>query len=52
VGSSGPDHDRQFTVQVLVGDTVVAEGNGKSKQEAARQAAILALRGLGHDPAA
>jgi ribonuclease-3 len=47
VGSSGPDHDRQFAVQVLVGDNVMAEGAGKSKQEAARQAAMLALRDLG-----
>jgi ribonuclease-3 len=52
VGSSGPDHERQFTVQVLVGETVLAEGSGKSKQEAARQAAMLALRELGRGASA
>ncbi|MCJ7512374.1 MAG: ribonuclease III [Anaerolineales bacterium] len=51
VGSSGPDHDRLFRVQVSIGDSVMAEGSGKSKQEAARQAAVVALRGLGQGPA-
>jgi ribonuclease-3 len=45
-GSTGPDHDRLFTVQVLIGDQVLAEGTGKSKQEGARQAALGALRAL------
>ena len=45
-GSTGPDHDRLFTVQVLIGDQVLAEGTGKSKQEGARQAALSALRTL------
>lgn len=52
VGSSGPDHDRQFTVQVQIGDHVLAEGSGKSKQEAARQAALVALTHLGPSSAA
>ncbi len=50
VGTSGPDHERQFTVQVSVGDSVLAEGQGRSKQEAARQAAVQALETLGHSP--
>jgi len=52
VGSTGPDHDREFTVQVLIGESVVAAGTGKSKQDAARQAALNALRDLGQESAA
>lgn len=43
VKSEGPDHARQFTVAVSVGDVVVAEGEGKSKQEAEQAAAQKAL---------
>lgn len=35
----GPDHDKQFTVAVFVGETQIAEGKGKSKQEAETDAA-------------
>lgn len=35
----GPDHDKQFTVAVFVGDSQIAEGRGKSKQEAEQDAA-------------
>lgn len=44
VKSEGPDHARVFTVSVAVGDVVVAEGNGKSKQEAEQAAAQQALK--------
>ncbi len=43
VGMSGPDHARQFAVQVLVGDEVWGEGQGSSKQSAAQSAARMAL---------
>lgn len=43
VKSEGPDHARVFTVTVSVGDTAVAEGTGKSKQEAEQAAASRAL---------
>ena len=36
---SGPDHDRTFVAGVYVGDELVAEGEGLSKQEAQRNAA-------------
>lgn len=39
----GPDHDRHFTAGVFIGDTLVAEGEGLSKQEAQREAAKNAL---------
>ncbi len=43
VRAEGPDHDKQFVVAVSVGDVVVAEGTGKSKQEAEQAAAHRAL---------
>lgn len=39
----GPDHDRQFVIGVFLGDVCVAEGSGKSKQEAEQEAARHAL---------
>ena len=41
---SGPDHDKHFTVGILFGSNLVAEGKGKSKQEAEQKAAEAALR--------
>lgn len=43
VGSEGPDHDKTFTVRVLVGDEAWGEGQGRSKQMAAQAAAAEAL---------
>ncbi len=43
VSAAGPDHDKQFTVAVFLGKEKVAEGEGKSKQEAEQQAAKLGL---------
>lgn len=40
---TGPDHDKQFVVGVYVKDMLLAEGSGKSKQEAEQQAAREAL---------
>lgn len=39
----GPDHDKFFTVAVFLGDTLVAEGEGRSKQDAEQSAARNAL---------
>lgn len=39
----GPDHDKLFTVGIFFGEERIAEGNGKSKQEAETQAARNAL---------
>jgi ribonuclease-3 len=39
----GPDHDRTFTVEVIVGGRVLGRGTGKSKQAAEQQAAHVAL---------
>lgn len=40
---TGPDHDKHFTVGVFFGKDCVAEGKGKSKQEAEQSAAKNAL---------
>lgn len=47
VAESGPDHAKEFTVQVLLGDEVRGEGTGRSKQVAAQNAARAALRTFG-----
>lgn len=39
----GPDHDKQFTLGVFLGDVQVATGTGPSKQEAEQKAAEKAL---------
>ena len=41
--AEGPDHDKRFIVAVSVGDVEIAEGEGKSKQEAEQDAAQKAL---------
>ena len=44
---SGPDHDKQFVVGVYVRETLLAQGEGKSKQEAEQTAARAALEKRG-----
>jgi ribonuclease-3 len=39
VASFGPDHEREFLVEVLVGEDLKGRGQGRSKQEAAKKAA-------------
>ena len=47
VAESGPDHAKEFTVEVLVGNLTVGRGRGRSKQAAEQAAAQDALsRGL------
>lgn len=41
---SGPDHDKHFTVGIYFGKDLIAEGKGKSKQEAEQKAAEVALK--------
>ncbi|MFW6210433.1 MAG: ribonuclease III [Patescibacteria group bacterium] len=43
----GPDHDRLFTVGVYLRHDLVAEGQGRSKQEAEQQAAEQAIAAKG-----
>jgi ribonuclease-3 len=43
VHEAGPDHAKQFTVQVLIQGRVYGEGSGRSKQAAEQAAAAAAL---------
>ncbi len=47
VTSSGPDHAKIFTMQVLIGDEAWGEGSGTNKQSAAQAAAAAALARVG-----
>lgn len=40
---TGPDHDKKFTVGVYLNSKLVAQGDGKSKQDAEQEAAKKAL---------
>lgn len=44
LSESGPDHDKHFTVGIFFGKDLIAEGRGKSKQEAEQKAAEAALK--------
>ena len=46
VGESGPDHAKEFTVQVTICGEVYGQGKGRSKQQAAQAAAEDALQRL------
>lgn len=43
INTSGPDHAKQFTVQVLLEKDIWGEGTGRSKQVAAQAAAKVAM---------
>jgi ribonuclease-3 len=49
LSQDGPDHDRVFTVGVFLRHEKVAEGKGRSKQEAEQQAAQMAVVAKGWD---
>ena len=44
LSESGPDHDKHFNVGIYFGPSKIAEGKGKSKQEAEQSAATAALK--------
>ena len=46
VGQSGPDHDKQFDVEVSLNGTVVGRGSGRSKKRAEQMAAKTAVEKL------
>lgn len=47
VRQEGPSHNREFTVEVLVGDEVAGTGQGRNKQTAEQEAALAALTSRG-----
>ena len=44
IGESGPDHDKQFTVEVSLNGKPVGQGTGTSKKRAEQMAAQAAIR--------
>ena len=46
-GESGPDHNKSFTVRVMLNSNVIGEGTAHSKKSAEQQAAHEALRLMG-----
>ena len=46
-GTSGPDHEKQFSVEVLLNSNVIGNGSGHSKKEAEQMAAKEALKLMG-----
>lgn len=46
VDESGPEHDKLFTVEVMVEENVLGRGQGRTKKSAEQQAAYEALLGL------
>lgn len=46
VGESGPDHDKQFVVQLLINAKVAGVGTGSSKKRAEQDAARAALEAM------
>ncbi len=46
VGESGPDHDKQFRVELLINGQVVGIGTGSSKKRAEQDAARVAMEKL------
>ena len=44
ISEAGPDHDKHFTIGIFFGADKIAEGKGKSKQEAEQAAAQNALK--------
>lgn len=49
VSATGPDHQKEFLVEVLIGDVVAGQGIGRSKQAGAQAAARSALENMKSD---
>jgi len=47
VSQEGPSHNREFTIEVLLGDQVAGRGQGQNKQMAEQEAAHIALLNRG-----
>jgi ribonuclease-3 len=46
LGSSGPDHQKEFEIAIILDDKIIASAKGKSKKEAQQKAAKIALKSL------
>lgn len=47
IAVEGPEHERKFTIEVRIGDSVLGTGTGRSKKAAETEAARQALQSLG-----
>ena len=47
IDQSGPDHDKQFVVEVLINSNVIGKGLGRTKKQAEQAAAKQALQLMG-----
>lgn len=45
-GTAGPEHDKMFTIELRLGESIVSQGQGRSKKEAEQAAAQKALATL------
>jgi ribonuclease-3 len=50
MGEEGPDHNKEFTVEVRLNSNVIGQGRGASKKDAEQMAAKEALSLMGVDP--
>lgn len=48
ISEAGPDHDKEFVMQVIIGETAYSQGKGKSKQTAQEDAAKNTLEMITH----
>lgn len=48
-GEKGPDHDKEFTVEVRLNSNIIGEGKGKNKKAAEQMAAKAALELMGEN---
>jgi len=46
ISETGPDHDKRFQTNLMIGERVIAAGMGRSKKEAEQQAARMAIEEL------
>ena len=46
IETQGPDHNKKFTVEVRLGNDMLATGSGRSKKKAETEAARIALEKL------
>ncbi|MBI4817169.1 MAG: ribonuclease III [Deltaproteobacteria bacterium] len=46
VEETGPDHQKEFTVEIVLGERVLARGSGRTKKEAEQRAAKVCIEDL------
>ena len=50
ISQEGPSHDREFTVEVLLGEQIAGVGHGRNKQTAEQAAALADLQQRSQSP--